>query len=142
MGYPGKAGWPADHYRVAVQQADGNYDIEKGVNIGDEGDFYRQGSKLSSGGDFPNTDSYQGGIRRSTGVNIEVLTESRFIMAFRVTGLGQRNLDLPASSVGTAEIDVDGMVPLKRDTPGETVACILGMLMSLGLMLGMLLVFL
>ena len=33
-GYPGKAGWPSDHYMVSVLQADGNYDIEKGNNLG------------------------------------------------------------------------------------------------------------
>ena len=139
-GYPGKPGWPKDHYRVAVQQADGNYDIEKGVNLGDDGDFFRKGSKLSSGGDFPNTDSYQGGVIRSTGINIEVVTESQFIVAFHVTGVGQRTLNMPASSVGNA--DGEGTTPLKNDIPGATVAWVLGMLMSVGLMLGMLLVFL
>jgi hypothetical protein len=39
-GYPGHPNWPAEHYRVAVQQADGNYDIEKMVNRGDATDFW------------------------------------------------------------------------------------------------------
>lgn len=112
------------------------------MNIGDEGDFYRKGSKLSSGGEFPNTDSYQGGNRRSTGINIEVVTDSQFIMAFHVSGVGQRTFDLPASSLGTAEGDVDGILLLRQGTPGETVTWVLGMLMSVALMLGMLLVFL
>ncbi|GAX27244.1 hypothetical protein FisN_13Lh199 [Fistulifera solaris] len=141
-GFPGKSGWPADHYRVAVQQADGNYDIEKGVNLGDEGDFYRKGSKLSSGGDFPNTDSYQGGVIKSTGIKIEVVTDSQFIMAFHVTGLGQRTLDMQASSVGSTEGDVEGKPFLREGTPRATVAWILGMFMSVSLMLGMLLLFL
>jgi hypothetical protein len=112
------------------------------VNLGDEGDFYRKGSKLSSGGDFPNTDSYQGGVIKSTGINIEVVTDSQFIMAFHVTGLGQRTLDMQASSVGSTEGNVQGKPFLREGSPRATVAWILGMFMSIGLMLGMLLVFL
>lgn len=86
-GYPGKAGWPRDHYMVSVLQADGNYDIEKGTNLGDEGDFWRAGDVLRSGGAFPNTDSIQGGNRKATGLTISIVSPSSFIMAFQVEGI-------------------------------------------------------
>ena len=56
-------------------QADGNYDLEKNVNIGDAGDIWLPGMKLAPGDGktFPNSDSYQGGNIQKTGVTIEVL---------------------------------------------------------------------
>ena len=77
---------------MTVLQADGNYDIEKGVNNGDDGDFWTKGDFLSPGDDggddsWPNTDGYSGGKRVQTGIEIEVMTNSQFLMLFRVTGL-------------------------------------------------------
>ena len=65
-GYPGQAGWPANgnHYRVALLQADGNYNLEKGNNRGDKYDVYHTAgvSQISTGpGNYPNTDTYQSG---------------------------------------------------------------------------------
>ncbi len=65
-GYPGQAGWPenGNHYRVAVLQADGNYNLEKNQNRGDRYDVYRGGGISSIGpgpGNHPNTDAYQNG---------------------------------------------------------------------------------
>ena len=86
-GYPGKAGWPADHYMVSVLQADGLYDIEKGVNLGDAGDFWVKDMVLGPGPTFPNTDSIQSGTQKPTGVKITIRSNSGFIMTFRVEGI-------------------------------------------------------
>lgn len=86
-GYPGHPNWPRDHLRVTVLQADGNYDIEKGENLGDRGDFWRKGGKLSPGPTWPNTDAYGGGNVRRTGITIEILSDSQYIMLFKVTGV-------------------------------------------------------
>lgn len=78
-GYPGQLGWPANnkHYAVALLQADGRYDLEKGNNYGDYGDLFRKdyyfGVDFLSPSDnhptlgpFPNTDSYAQGVLART----------------------------------------------------------------------------
>ncbi len=80
------------HYRVAVVQGDGNFDIEKGTNKGDRFDLFRQrsdangqtiayqidnsGVYLNSGAKLsePNTKGYAGatGIEYNTGISIAV----------------------------------------------------------------------
>ena len=78
-GFPELAeNWPAtgDHYRVAAVQADGEFDLEQGKNIGDEKDQWQPGQKIgpnTDGSTFPNTDSYQQGWVEATGITIEVL---------------------------------------------------------------------
>jgi M6 family metalloprotease-like protein len=63
-GYPGQAGWPGNgnHYRVALLQADGNYNLERGNNRGDSGDVYHAAGVSELGPNTtPNTDAYQSG---------------------------------------------------------------------------------
>ncbi|MFK7850480.1 MAG: M6 family metalloprotease domain-containing protein [Akkermansiaceae bacterium] len=63
-GFPGQTGWPANgnHYKVALLQADGRYDLERGSGRGDSTDVYHAGYVNQIGPDtVPNTDSYQGG---------------------------------------------------------------------------------
>ena len=76
-----------EHYQVSVLQADGNYDIEQN-NPGDEGDFWLNGMTLGPGGDWPNTDGFSFGNRQQTGITINIVSDSSFIMLFQVTGLG------------------------------------------------------
>jgi M6 family metalloprotease-like protein len=77
--------WPAlgkDHYKVAVVQADGRYDIERGINNGDADDFWKADSVL----DAPVTDSYVNG---PTGISVKVVsyqTEDHTIV-IQVSGL-------------------------------------------------------
>ena len=65
-GYPGQAGWPenGDHYRVALLQADGLYELERNIDRGDGGDTYHGGNpdrdELSPT-TLPNNDSYKNG---------------------------------------------------------------------------------
>ena len=67
LGYPGQSGWPGngDHYEVALLQADGNYNLEKGQGRGDSGDVFHAGGVNSIGPDgtsagnaYPNTKPY------------------------------------------------------------------------------------
>jgi M6 family metalloprotease-like protein len=84
-GYPGQDGWPqnGNHYRVALLQADGFYDLEKKDDNGDKGDiFYSTGSsaEISFGSlNYPNTDAYQSGniiVTYNTLYNISAASSS------------------------------------------------------------------
>ena len=108
QGFPGQAGWPnnGQHYLVALLQADGEYDLERGKNNGDGGDLWHSESKLKKlgpssavgKGPFPNTDSYQGGVVRQTGIEIRDIGESGNIMSFTLVLPGSQ---LPSEKGGT-----------------------------------------
>jgi M6 family metalloprotease-like protein len=96
-GYPGQSGWPANgyHYRVALLQADGSYDLEKGQNRGDATDLFYSGgvNGISSTGTTagvvnPNTKAYKGGTIINTGISITGIGASSSSMSFLV-GFGQ-----------------------------------------------------
>lgn len=93
-GFPGEPGWPenGNHYSVALLQADGNYDLERGIDRGDGGDvFHANGvdsigpSDAISPGPFPNTDSYQGGIIKRSDVIIFDIGPSGSQMEFSIS---------------------------------------------------------
>ena len=98
-GFPGQSGWPgnANHYKVAVLQADGLYNLERGEGYGDGGDVWQGEGVNSLGpstttelGPFPNTDSYQGGYLLQTGIQIRDISMAGETMTF--------TLILPVSS--------------------------------------------
>jgi len=84
-GYPGQSGWPENnnHYRVALLQADGEYDLERGENRGDGGDVYHRHGAGTLGPDtVPSTDSYRFGTITETGVVITGLSGAGEQMSF------------------------------------------------------------
>ncbi|GJM24594.1 MAG: hypothetical protein DHS20C16_10090 [Phycisphaerae bacterium] len=84
-GYPGQPGWPQNnnHYRLALLQADGNFDLEHGFNRGDGGDAYHgDGVDRIDGTTSPNTDSYQFGQIVPTGNIIANISTSGLTMTF------------------------------------------------------------
>jgi hypothetical protein len=85
QGYPSQTGWPenGNHYRIALLQADGGYDLEQGTDHGDAGDLFGSTTAKAIGPDgitttanggqkikYPNTQSYQGGNIKDTHVYI------------------------------------------------------------------------
>jgi hypothetical protein len=90
QGYPGQTGspsWPSNgkHYRVALMQADGLYELEKGTNSANAGDVYHGlgVKRIGPGPDvYPNTDTYQGGRIARTGIEISNIGNSQPIMTF------------------------------------------------------------
>ena len=84
-GYPGQVGWPGNnkHYRVALLQADGFYDMELGFNRGDAGDvFHADGVNVIGPSTIPSTDTYQSGMVSMTGVSISGISSSSSTMSF------------------------------------------------------------
>jgi M6 family metalloprotease-like protein len=94
-GYPGLEGWPGNgiHYRVAVLAADRKYHLERGINQGNNGDFWTKGDELSPGptdyeasnfSEYPNTNSYTNVV---TGIRIYDISASKTVMSFKVEGI-------------------------------------------------------
>jgi M6 family metalloprotease-like protein len=91
-GFPSKR-WPKDglHYRVALAQADGSFNLELGQNRGDAGDLHHAGGvdAMAPGPDgHPNTDAYQGGRIVATGHTISNISASGPVMTFCLNGCG------------------------------------------------------
>lgn len=91
QGYPGQSGWPGNgnHYRVALLQADGNYNLEKGNNRGDSTDMHHAAGVDAIGpgpGNHPNTDTYKDGIITQTGITISDISASSASMTFCLNG--------------------------------------------------------
>lgn len=94
-GYPGQPGWPGNnrHYRVALLQADGNYNLEKNHNRGDSGDVYHAGAvAVIDNGTVPSTDAYQNGIILDTGNSISGISSAGSSMAFDFLGPSPRDI--------------------------------------------------
>jgi hypothetical protein len=88
-GYPGQANWPSNgnHYRVALLQADGGYDLERGADRGDAWDVWHSGAELAPSnapntGPFPNTDAYQNGTLIQTNNRIANVSAAGATMTF------------------------------------------------------------
>jgi M6 family metalloprotease-like protein len=114
-GYPGQAGWPenGNHYGVAILQADGNYDLEKGNNRGDSGDvFHASGvSEISSGpGNHPNTDAYQGGNIIVTNNTLHSISAAGASMSFVYNNLTVSQP--PVAQAGSASTQINTSIPI------------------------------
>lgn len=99
-GFPGQPGWPENgkHYKVSLLQADGAYHLERGEGYGDGSEVWHAGIQNELGpsnnnsnnnnntkpGPYPNTDSYQGGRVKQTGIIIRDISRSGKTMSFTV----------------------------------------------------------
>ena len=107
-GYPGQAGWPGNgrHYRSALLQADGAFDMEQGSNRGDGGDIYHgAGASQISPTTNPDTDRYQGGSVVNNGNQITNIGLSSANVAFdyvNPSGPSIATASLPPANVGVA----------------------------------------
>jgi len=82
-GFPGQPGWPANgnHYKVALVQADGLFELERDVNTGNAGDLYRAGGITRFAPDTnPSTDGYQSGGTCASGNIISGVSASATTM--------------------------------------------------------------
>ena len=118
-GFPGQIGWPenGNHYKVALLQADGDYDLETKGNMGDAGDMWKAPMRLGPGMNglvYPNTDRYQDGNIRQTGISVDVLYEDASMeIAFMVMGLETKS---PTSAPSASTTDSPVSVPTLQPT--------------------------
>jgi len=91
-GYPGQTGWPGNgkHYTVALLQADGLYNLEKGTIRGDATDLFGATVKsigpggTSNGQAYPNTNAYQKGKIKDTCITIKNISTPSAAVSFEV----------------------------------------------------------
>jgi len=137
------------HYRVALVQGDGNFDMERNVNKGDRTDAFRQrpvsdtlgatqAYKIDNNGVYlnsgvvlpePNTKGYAGATEYPTGISIEVgPQEKNMILIIKLAGAtGTNSEGSTAKIVAAAPTSAPTTVavtpfPTKSPTPPPTVA--------------------
>ncbi|MFN0009453.1 MAG: M6 family metalloprotease domain-containing protein [Planctomycetota bacterium] len=106
-GFPGQGGWPGNdlHYRNALLQADGFYNMEQNQGRGDGGDVYRSGGVAAlNSGTTPNTNAYQGGTIVTSENSIGGIGASSANMAFTFASPSSpavTTASAPAGTIGT-----------------------------------------
>ncbi len=110
-GFPGQAGWPGNnnHYKIALLQADGLYQMEHSANQGDGGDLFRAEGVSAIGADtVPNTHAYQNGTVLVTSNRISSISASGPTMTFTYSRLATGptptivGFNPPSGPVGTS----------------------------------------
>jgi hypothetical protein len=104
--YPDDGTWPGRHYKVALVQADGDWDLERSLNRGDNTDLFQKSSNgkqadtaykigpdglvMNNGSSkrTPNTNSYAYGYEKKTGITFEFGTQGS-TMSMTVTFEGE-----------------------------------------------------
>jgi M6 family metalloprotease-like protein len=115
-GHPWQVGWPQNgrHYGVALQQADGLYELDRGEGGSDRDDLYHAKAITTElipcvedgACQYPNTDSYQSGIIQRTYNYITNITFSGLVMNFTY-----RYSPPPSESPSTIPSSVPSEVP-------------------------------
>lgn len=105
-GYPGQGSWPANgnHYRIALLQADGLFDLERGNDRGDSTDMHHGAGVDAIGpgpGNHPNTDTYKNGVVTQTGITISDISNSGPSMTFCLNGCN--GIPSPTGLAATAQ---------------------------------------
>ena len=140
--------WPANgvHYPLSLLQADGSFDLERSRNHGHGSDLWRSGNDgegwlgpgVAGGKDgddgavnaavatYPNTDSYQGGQVRSTGIHLGGFSASGDVMTLLLTLVGGGDPDRDETPARTANpipypaTEAPTEDPTKAPTEGPT----------------------
>jgi M6 family metalloprotease-like protein len=106
-GYPGQSGWPGnnEHYRVALLQADGDFDLEQGVYIGDSSDVYRSPFvTVLDATTTPDTDAYQGGSIVVNSNRLESIGASSSSMSFTYVNTAAPTITTTSLPVATPQL--------------------------------------
>ncbi|MFO1009128.1 MAG: M6 family metalloprotease domain-containing protein [Planctomycetota bacterium] len=107
-GYSGQSGWPTNgrHYRVAMLQADGSFNLERNQGRGDSGDvFHGAGTTSLTPTTTPNSKAYQSGTIVDNGNALQGIAASSANMAFtfaNTTGPTISTTTAPNAVLGSA----------------------------------------
>jgi M6 family metalloprotease-like protein len=109
-GGPYQPGWPqnGNHYRVALVQADGLFELEQAINKGHAADFYKGGMSLGPGQGnavFPNTDAYKNGRIIKTNIELSNFVKLGLSVDFTVSGFSETDGDGPPPDVPGSPLD-------------------------------------
>ncbi len=142
-GWPLQTGWPGNnnHYSIALLSPDGQYDMERDNNYGDETDCWTSGMALGPGPGaqeaqssqvsmYANTDRYSQGIIHRSGIHIYDISVSGDTMTFQVDIPGvpaafiEEEMDAPTRSPTRPPMpnltDSPTNSPTNRPTPSPT----------------------
>jgi len=92
-GHPQQDDFPTNHYRISLVQADGQYELEQHIDMGDSSDLFHgnnvkgmspegaiiheiEGEENPHVEGHPNTKSYSGGTFKNTGITITDISEA------------------------------------------------------------------
>jgi len=123
QGYPGQTNWPqnGNHYRVALLQADGAYNLERDQNRGDAGDMHHGAGVDAIGpgpGNHPNTDAYKNGVVTQTGITISDISASGPSMTFCLNGCAA--VSAPSGLNATAQSSSNILLSWNDNASDET----------------------
>ena len=123
QGYPGQPNWPqnGNHYRVALLQADGAYNLERDNNRGDSGDMHHGDGVDAIGpgpGNHPNTDTYKNGVVTQTGITISGISASGPSMTFCLNGCAA--VSAPSGLNATAQSSSNILLSWNDNASDET----------------------
>ena len=113
-GHPWQVSWPTNgnHYKVALLQADGAYDLERGFDRGDATDVYRGGNvNQISPTTVPNTHAYKAGNIIITNNRLYNISSSGPTMNFSFEVVGAPVPEPPAapSSLAATAVSASGI---------------------------------
>ncbi|HEY1083629.1 MAG TPA: M6 family metalloprotease domain-containing protein, partial [Prosthecobacter sp.] len=107
-GYPGQSGWPTNnkHYKIALLQADGLYQMERDQNRGNAGDVYHgAGVNALTSLTVPNTHRYQGGTVASTRNWITGISAAGNTMSYTYSHVTPEDYFTELFAAGTHDLD-------------------------------------
>ena len=103
-GFPGQSGWPGNgkHYRVALLQADGGFDMERNSDRGDAGDVYHAGGTATiTNSSTPNTDAYQPGSSFDNNNRLTAISAAGSTMTFNYVNSSAPTITTPSLANAT-----------------------------------------
>lgn len=124
QGYPGQSGWPQNnnHYRVALLQADGLFELEKNVWANANDLFVT--NQVCNANSVPDTRAYQNGNIFDTGIDIKVLSISDQLLVVQITVPAATTTTTTSTTTTTTSTSTTSTTTTTTPTPTPTPLCV------------------